>query len=288
MALSARSVAGGVWRALVAATVFAVVVYLGVCLWFATHQRDFVYSAGGSATTPAAAGAPWLAAVDIRTDDGERIDGWWLPPPAGHGVVVFLHGSPGTLAGTVDILGELARRGFGLLAIDYRGYGGSTGSPSERGLTADARAAYDFARKAAPAAPIAAFGESLGTGVAVALAGQRKLAGLLLNSPFASLPRHWQMHALPLPYRWLMTERFDSEAAIAAVPAPVLILAGTGDAQTPVGEARRLYAAAHEPKTLIEVPGVGHLMAWYDGAAKEKAMQALAAWTMPAPLAAQD
>src|SRR5262249_21149004 len=158
---------------------------------------------------------------------GEGLEGGGRRPPAGRGLVLFLLGPPGTLSGTADILGELAGRGFGVLAIDYRGYGGSTGSPSERGLTADARAAYDFARKTAPAAPIAALGESLGPGVAVALGGQRQLAGLLLNSPFLSLPRHWQMHAPPLPYRWLMTERFDSEGAIAAVRAPVLMLAGT-------------------------------------------------------------
>lgn len=193
-------------------------------------------------------------------------------------MVIFFHGTPGTLAYTAWTLSDLAQAGLGVLAIDYRGYGGSTGKPNEAGLRADARAAFDFAHRTAPEARIAVFGESLGTGVAVALAGDRPVAGVLLNAPYASLMRHWRLHAPPLPYDWLLTERFDSETAIGKIDAPVMILAGTADDATPVGEARRLFADAREPKTLIEVSGAGHLAAW-NGEAKAAALQALVNWT---------
>jgi uncharacterized protein len=268
------------WRGLIAALVFAIVAYLGVCVWFWAHQRELLYTPGGERSTPAAVGVPWLTAVDIRTEDGERLDGWWAPPPAGHGVVIFFHGTPGTLAYTVWRLIDLAQAGLGVLAIDYRGYGGSTGKPSEDGLKADARAAFDFVHRAAPAARVAVFGESLGTGVAVALARERPVAGVLLNAPYASLIRHWRVHAPPLPYRWLLTERFDSEAAVAELGVPLMILAGTADDATPIDEARRLFAAARDPKTMIEVEGAGHLAAW-DGEAKATALRALVAWTEP-------
>jgi len=141
------------------------------------------------------------------------------------------------------------------LAIDYRGYGASTGTPTETGFAADARAAYDFIHNAVPEARIAIFGESLGTGIAVTLAQERPVAGLLLNAPYASVRRLFETRAPPLPYRWLMKDPFDSEAKIGAVGVPVMILHGTADEAVPVEEARRLFAASHQPKTMIEVEG---------------------------------
>lgn len=168
------------------------------------------------------------------------------------------------------------------MAIDYRGYGSSTGSPSELGLRADARAAFDFIHSAAPEARIAVFGESFGTGIAIALARERRVAGVLLNAPYASVRRLFELRGPPLPYRWLLTDQFDSEALIEGISAPVMILHGTADGNVPITEARRLYAAAHEPKTMIEVEGAGHLGAW-EGGAKTAALTALVAWTAPTP-----
>ena len=168
------------------------------------------------------------------------------------------------------------------MAIDYRGYGGSTGTPSELGLRADARAAFDFIHAAAPESRIAVFGESLGTGIAVALARERPVAGVLLNAPYASVRRLFELRGPPLPYRLLLTDQFDSEALIGGIRVPVMILHGTADESVPVTEARRLYAAAREPKTMIEVEGAGHSAAW-DGGAKAPALAALATWTAPSP-----
>jgi uncharacterized protein len=167
-----------------------------------------------------------------------------------------------------------------VMAIDYRGYGGSTDTPSELGLRADARAAFDFIHAAAPESKIAVFGESLGTGIAVALAPERPVAGVLLNAPYASVLLLFELRGPPLPYRLLLTDQFDSEALIGGIGVPVMILHGTADENILIAEARRLYAAAREPKTMIAVEGAGHLAAW-EGGAKTPALKALATWTAP-------
>jgi uncharacterized protein len=268
------------WGVAVALLLLAAGAYLWLCLWFVAHQRDFQYTLGGDPSTPEAAAAAGFVAVKIATEDGERLDGWWMPPPAGQGVVLFLHGTPGTLPDHRWRLAQLQKSRLGILAIDWRGYGGSTGRPSEAGLRADARAAFDFIRAAVPDARIAAFGESLGTGVAVALACERPVAGVLLNAPYASVRRLYELRRPFLPYRWLLTDQFDAESLIGGVGVPVMILHGTADPTVPIGEARRLYAAAHQPKTMIEIAGAGHLDAW-EGGGEAAALAALAAWSAP-------
>lgn len=262
----------------------AVAAYSALCLWFLAHQEEFQFGDNRRPrVSPESVGLTGFAAVDIRTEDGEMLDAWWAPPPEpGRGIVLFLHGTPGSLADTVWRLPDLQKSGFGVMAIDYRGYGASTGVPSEAGLRADARAAFDWLRNAAPGSTIAVFGESLGTGPAVELARDRPVAGVLLNSPYASVRRLFELRAPPLPYRWLMRDPFDSEALIGAIGVPLMILHGTADPNIPIAEARRLYAAAHEPKTMIEVEGAGHLAA-YDNGGEGPALEALARWTAPAP-----
>ena len=261
------------------------VLYLYLCVTYAIHQREYQYTLGGTRSTPETAAAAGFTEVKIATADGERLDGWWRPPPAAErGVVLFLHGTPGTVPDQVWRLDQLKHSGLGILAIDWRGYGGSTGDPTELGLRADARAGFDFIRAAAPQSQIAVFGESLGTGPAVALARDRPVAGVLLNAPYASVRRLFELRGLPIPYRWLMKDPFDSEALIGGVTAPLLILHGTDDPAIPVAEAHRLYDAAHEPKTIFIADGAGHLDAW-EGGGERLALEALARWTTPAELA---
>jgi uncharacterized protein len=256
--------------------------YLYLTVWFVVHQRESQYTPGGTSGSPESVGLEGFVEVSISTEDGEHIVAWWAPPPDRAGVVLFLHGTPSTLPDTVWRLPDLRKSGLGVMAIDYRGYGSSTGTPTELGFRADARAAFDLIRAAAPASKIAVFGESLGTGVAVALARERPVAGVLLNAPYASVLRLFELSGPPLPYRWLLTDQFNSEALIGGIGAPVMILHGTADSNIPVTEARRLYAAAREPKSMIEVEGAGHLSAW-EGGAREPALKALVEWTAPDP-----
>jgi fermentation-respiration switch protein FrsA (DUF1100 family) len=242
------------------------------------NQRRFVYYPDPTQVTPEATGVQGFATVAIPTADGERLVGWWRPPRPGAGVVLYLHGNAGNLADRAGRLEELAFTGLGVLGIDYRGYGGSTGSPSEEGLAQDAEAAYAWLRQSAPGAPVALFGESLGTGVAVRLADEQPVAGLVLDSPYASIVRLGERSAPWLPVRWLMRERYDSEARIDGVDAPLLIIHCGVDRQIPVAEGRRLFEAAEEPKEMIVLPGCGHIDTW-QGAARQRALSALQAWT---------
>ena len=272
-------------KILLALPVLAGAGYLWLCAWFWVHQREFQYTPGGTIATPATAGLPEFSTVEIATGDGERIIGWWKPPPGtGDGVVLYLHGTPGTLPDYCPYrLPDLETAGLGALAIDYRGYGGSTGIPTETGIRLDALAAFDFIRREAPQSKIAVYGESFGSGPAVALATRRPVAGLLLNAPFASVLRLFKRSAPPiLPYRWLLSDQYDSERLIRRVTAPVMILHGTADANIPIAEARRLYQAAGRSKTMIEVEGAGHTEAM-QGAAKARAIEALLAWTRGDP-----
>src|SRR4051794_5664989 len=136
-------------------------------------------------------------------------------------------------------------------------------------------------RPAPPRLPRGVLGEARGPGPAVALAHARPVAGVLLNAPYASVRRLFELRGPALPYRWLMSDPFDSEALIGGVGVPVMILHGTADMNVPGGEARRLYAAAREAKRIILIEGAGHLGAW-EGGGEGPALAALAHWTTPA------
>lgn len=273
----------------VAALTFALVlgfVYAGACWLFWAYEPVFVfYQLHRPAIAPESAGLKGFAEVTITTEDGVPLYGWWRAPPPGHGAIVVLTGTGVSLADYAGLLGDLAGQGFGALGIDYRGNGASPGTPSEAAWRADARAAFDFAREAAPQARIAVFGQSMGSGFAVGLALERPVVGVLLDSAYASVARLFQRGGLPLlrvpfPARLLMTDTIDSEALIGRLRVPVLMLHGTEDYAIPIGEGRRLYAAANQPKEMIEVKGAGHAAVWF-GPQRERALAALAAWTAP-------
>lgn len=260
--------------------------YTGLCWIFWVFEPAFVFhQVPRPPVAPESAGLRGFSEVRIATEDGAELYGWWGPPP-GHGAILLFTGTGVTLADYAGLIGDFAAQGLGVLGIDYRGNGASPGTPSEAAWRADARAAYDFIHGAAPQAKIAAFGQSMGTGFAVMLGLDRKLAGVLLDSPYASVARLFARGGIPLapgvplPAELIMTNPISTEAAIRRVHVPVLILHGTEDRTIPLEDARRLYAAAHEPKELIEVEGAGHASVWF-GPARDRALAALAKWTAP-------
>jgi uncharacterized protein len=261
--------------------------YAGLCYLFWAYEPAFVFAqVARPAIAPEAAGLQGFAKVTVTTDDGVALYGWWRPPEPGHGAIVFLTGTGVTLSDYAPQLGDLAAHGFGVLGIDYRGNGASPGTPSEAAWRSDACAAFDFVHKETPGAKIAAFGESMGTGFAVGLALDRPVVGVMLNSPYASVRRLFEQHGIrlaprvPLPFRLLMKDAIDSEALIGRLTVPVMMLHGTEDWAIPIAEARRLYAAAHDPKEMIEVEGAGHVQTWF-GPTRDRALAALTAWTAP-------
>ena len=170
----------------------------------------------------------------------------------------------------------LTADGTGLVALSYRGYGGSTGSPTETGLLADAAAAYAFAAARYPPERIVLWGESLGTGVAVALAAEKPVGRVILQSPFTSTAdiaaaRYWFV-----PVRLLMKDQFRSDLRIGKVTAPVLVMHGDRDGVVPFAFGEQLYAMIKSPKTFVRFPGAGHLDLSAHGA-NEKAKEFIAA-----------
>lgn len=261
----------------------AVLAYAGVLTWFYLHQDDLLYPAKHDDTTPAARGLMDFTGIRIKTPDGETLAAWWAPPPTGGGVVLYLHGQLGSL-GTQEYIAtrarDMAAAGFGVLVIDYRGYGGSTGRPSEAGLITDARAAYDFIKASAPDAPIAIFGTSLGTGVAVALAAQIKASGLILDSPFSSALHVAEQRYPWLPASLLMRDTWDSAGRIEEAEEPLLLIHCDTDRTVPFAEGAALFARARDPKTMVVLSGCGHIEIW-DGAAKDKILETLRGWFTP-------
>src|SRR3954454_5051356 len=156
---------------------------LGVLMYFA--QRSLMYFPDRARTLPAAAGFPQAEEITLDTADGERVLAWHVPPRGDKPVVIYFHGNGGALNLRVDRFQRIVAHGMGLLALSYRGYGGSTGSPTEAGLIEDARAAYAFAAERYPGR-IALWGESLGTGVAIAIASEKSVTHVILDSPFST------------------------------------------------------------------------------------------------------
>ena len=197
-------------------------------------QRSLMYFPETMRTAPAAAGLPQAQEVVLDTADGEKVIAWHVPPRGDRPVVLYFHGNGGSLRLRVDRFQRIAAAGVGLVALSYRGYGGSTGKPTEDGLINDARAAYAFAAERYPATRIALWGESLGTGVAVALAAEKPVTRMVLDAPFTSTLDVARATYWFLPVRLLMKDQFRSDQRIARVKVPVLILHGELDRIIPI------------------------------------------------------
>jgi fermentation-respiration switch protein FrsA (DUF1100 family) len=172
--------------------------------------------------------------------------------------VLFFHGNGDFLAGRVTRFKGITADGTGLVALSYRGYAGSTGAPSEPGLLQDAAAAYVFAAERYDAKRVVAWGFSLGTGVAVAIASEHLVGKLILEAPYTSTVDVAASLFRFVPIRFLMRDQFHSDERIARVTVPLLIMHGTNDPAIPIEFGERLFALAHEPKKLVRFPGGGH------------------------------
>ena len=163
--------------------IVALVCYGGLLALLYLTQRAMQYFPERFRTAPAEAGLPEAQEIELETPDGERVIAWHLPPRGDKPVILYFHGNGGSLRGRADRFRALTADGTGLVALSYRGYGGSSGRPTEAGLISDATAAYAFARARYPAERIVLWGESLGTGVAVALAAEKPVARVILEIP---------------------------------------------------------------------------------------------------------
>src|SRR6476646_8821723 len=238
----------------------AIVGYGGVLGLMYVFQRALMYFPDPTRTPPAAAGLPQAQEVTLTSGDGEKLIAWYVPPKGTKPLIIYFHGNAGALDLRAGRFKWVIEDGTGLLALSYRGYGGSTGKPTETGFISDGMAAYDFARARTPARNIVVWGESLGTGVAVAVAAHREVGGVILDAPFTSIADVGAAAYPFAPVRWLIKDPFRSARRIARVHAPLLIRHGEGDAVVPIRFGERLFALANEPKRFERFAGEGHVI----------------------------
>jgi uncharacterized protein len=233
--------------------------YAGVVALLYVMQRDMLYQPPQTfRTAPAAAGFPAAEEIVLDTADGEKVIAWHVPPQGRKSVVVFFPGNGDVLAARVPRLRAVTEDGTGLIALSYRGYGGSTGSPTEKGLLLDAAAAYAFATAHYGPERIVVWGFSLGTGPAVALAADHPIGKLILEAPYTSTADVAAALFPFIPVRMLMQDQFRSDARIGRVTAPLLVMHGERDPAISIRFGERLFALAHEPKRFVRFPLGGH------------------------------
>jgi uncharacterized protein len=249
-------------RPMMSAAVSVVIVVVSILALIWTLQRRLIYFPTTDVPTTEAIGRTDVEPVTFETIDGLRLNGWFfaVEGPLPRITVIVFNGNAGNRAHRVPLAAALHRHGLQVLLVDYRGYGGNPGTPSQKGLAADSRAAraYLAGRSDVDASRLVYFGESLGTAVAVDLAVEHTPAALVLRSPFTSMSDVGQYHYPFLPVRLLLRDRFAMIGQIQLIQAPVLVIAGGRDRIVPVESSRRVYDAATSPKTFLLVPDADH------------------------------
>jgi hypothetical protein len=210
------------------------------------------------AATPAEVGLPYEE-VWLETADGVKLSGWFIPAEPERAVVLFFHGNGGNISHRLWSLELLHRLGLSSLILDYRGYGHSQGRPSEQGTYQDAEAAWRYLvdERRVPPDKIILYGESLGGAVAAWLAESHTPAGLILLSTFTSIPDIGAQVYPFLPVRQLSRFQYNTLERLPQIASPVLIIHSPADEVVPFSHGQRLFAAAAEPKTFLEIQG-GH------------------------------
>jgi len=239
--------------------IVAVVGYVALAGAMYVFQRSLMYFPETVRTAPAAAGFPEAEEIVLDTADGEKILAWYRAPQDGKPTILYFHGNGGSLRLRADRFRKLAADGNGVLAVSYRGYGGSTGEPSEAGLRQDAAAAYAFVAARQPPERIVLYGESLGTGVAVRLAADKPVSRVILDAPFTSAADIAAAVYPFIPVRWLMKDQFRSDLYAPRVQVPVLILHGEQDNVVAIRFGERLLALLAGPKEMVRFRNGNHV-----------------------------
>jgi fermentation-respiration switch protein FrsA (DUF1100 family) len=242
-----------------------IVAYVAVCAGIYFWQDSLMYHPDRLVRSPTEYSLSDMLVTEIPSTDEVRLQLWYKPAEKGQPTVVYFHGNGGHLGYRHVTFRALLDAGFGLVAVDWRGYGASTGRPSEAGIIADAHATLRFAEEKLGVKPqnTILFGESLGSGVAVQVAATLSNEGnapalVVLQAPYTSVAERAAEIYFYLPVKWLIKDRYESRAHIAKVKSPILILHGDADRVIPIEHGKALLAAANEPKKGMFYEGIDH------------------------------
>jgi fermentation-respiration switch protein FrsA (DUF1100 family) len=238
-----------------------VVAYLALIVCMVLFQRRLMYYPVKAIAEPTTYGLKNIEEVFIHSSDGVQLQTWVNKAKDGYPTIVYFHGNAFHLGERASKFSSFCDAGFGLIAVSYRGFGKSTGRPSEMGIYSDARASVEYAlsKRNLPLGGLIYYGESLGTGVAVQMASERHPALLVLEAAYTSVEtRSAELYPFVIGVRRLVRDKYDSLSKIKNVSAPLLMLHGEKDPTIPLRHGQTLFAAANEPKSIVTYPDVHH------------------------------
>lgn len=251
-----------------------VAAYMVLAAYLYLRQDHLVFPADRTPLADPATIIPGARMVTLHTRDGLALRAYYRPPENDGPVILYLHGNAGSVTTRARRFSLMTQGGTGLLAVEYRGYGGNPGSPSEKGLVSDAAAGMDYLLKLGiHARQIVIYGESLGTNVAVQTALAFRSAGLVLDAPYSSIADVASSRYPFMPVHLLLRNQFDTLGRIGGLTTPLLVMRTLQDHTVPPAESLSVFEAAPEPKqiwttqqgshsTLVESGGLNVLRAF--------------------------
>ncbi len=237
-----------------------------VILFFA--QRKIMFLAERADLEPANFHAERMTKHRLTAHDGTDITAWFSAANVGKPTILYFHGNASHIGAEYRVIryNRMIDEGYGVLAVSYRGYGDSDGSPTEQGLYQDARAGMHFLHEQHHLRnqDIFLMGESMGSGVVSQLATEYDVAAVVLDSPYLSVIEAAKVNYWWLPVDYLLRDRFDSWKKVGRITSPITIIHGDADMVIPIAQGKRLFSLANEPKKLDILEGVGHVDAHPD------------------------
>lgn len=242
-------------------------VYVFLCAAAYFGNRVFMYHPDPTRVAPAEAGLQQVEEIELKTPDGETLVAWYSKAKPGKPTVLYFHGNAANAANRADKFDTMRSQGAGVFYLNNRGYGGSTGKPTEADNVADAGTAYAYLRGQGIAAKdIVLYGESLGSGQATQLAAKEDVGAVILEAPLTSTVDVGRRTYFFLPLGLLLTDTFANTVHVKNVKAPLLVLHGEQDGVIPVQMGKDVYAAANQPKQLELFPQATHADLFEHGA----------------------
>ncbi len=207
-------------------------------------------------TTPADIGYNY-ADVSIQTVDDQELHGWFIQRDTPRGTVLFFHGNAGNISHRLDSIAFWHQQGFEVFIFDYRGYGRSSGTPSEAGTYRDGQAAWEYLLDERSVDPrnIVLFGRSLGAAIAARTASENAPRALILESVFSSVRDMGRRYYPWLPVRWITRLHYDTAALVSQIDCPVLVIHSRDDEIIPFDQGRKVFERAGQPKEFLEILG---------------------------------